>query len=174
MTTNYENALKEMRQEAERITLQSPEEIDKIFRFGIVESRAGSYDQYFTTLVFIQGEVRVIHYFYVTYLIKLLEAEEFNLDQIKTLIRRLRISIEFLGYTGFKNLEKYYVYIEQLLESIDSKKQLWELLDAFNFYLCNIHSWIDHYFPWNMGSAYRQRPPEEFKAMGQVMTGLDA
>ena len=59
MSKDWKAVKKDIDNELEKIRLEAPTEVRKMMH-GIIDSEAGSYGQYFSTIVFVSGEVRAL------------------------------------------------------------------------------------------------------------------
>mgnify|MGYP001016464334 CR=1 FL=1 len=160
----------EIDQEIERIRLEPPDEIKKIFKYCIVESNAGSYGQAFTTMVFTEGDCRYLAFYGANNIVYLCDDPYFTIEQLKTLVRTfVPISAEFLGYCGLKKLWQFVQDIMACLDEIENKVELKELLSSLTLYVAFLNGWIQHYFPWNIGTLFPHRRAEEIKEMSSFI-----
>ena len=84
---NWKEVRDKIEKETEIIQYIPDEDVLKIFRYGILESFAGSYNQYFTTLVFAEGDCRALAFYNANNLLLVAEEEQFNDDE-KAMIKR--------------------------------------------------------------------------------------
>lgn len=159
--------------EAERIRFSEPDEVKKIFQYGLIESGAGSYGQYFSTMVFAEGDCRALTYYNVNNLLFLFDDPLFTLEHLKKLFRLyVPLSAEFLGYCGFKKLWEFAKSILEVLDTVDSKVELKELLTSLAIYVSNLHTWVHHRFPWGIGALFPRKSPEEIKELCRLSQTL--
>ena len=159
--------------ETERIEFTPPDEVLKIFHYGILESGAGSYGQYFTTMVFAEGDCRALAFYNANNLLLVAEEESFTLEHLKTMAGLyLRVSSEFLGYCGLKRIWEFTQDILASLDTVKTKEEYKELINAFNAYVATVHGWIHHYFPWNIGELFPQKKKEDIQKMGELSKDL--
>jgi hypothetical protein len=153
-------------EEANRIRLTEPDEVKKIFQYGLIESQAGSYGQYFSTMVFAEGDCRALTYYNVNNLLFLFDEPLFTLEHIKKLFRLyVPLSAEFLGYCGFKKLWEFVQAILEVLDDVKSKEELKELITSLAIYVANLHAWVHHRFPWGLGILFPRKKPEEIEEL---------
>jgi hypothetical protein len=156
-------------EEAERIRFSEPDEVKKIFQYGVIESQAGSYGQYFTTMVFAEGDCRALAYYNVNNLIFVFDETSFTLEQMKFLIKLyLPLGSEFLGYCGFNKLWEFVQAVLDCVDSIKSKEELKELITSLSLYAANLHAWVHHKFPWNAGALFPRKNLDEIKEMARL------
>ncbi len=87
MAKNWKDVKATIDQETERVRFTPPDEVIKIFKYGIIDSDAGSFGQYFTALVFIEGDCRALAYYNANNLIVMADDDSFNLEHLKTMTK---------------------------------------------------------------------------------------
>ena len=159
----------EVETEIERIWLEEPEEVRRL-RMGFVDSGAGSYGQYFTTLVFADGEVRALGYLCYTTILNAVEDSDFDLGHIRKLSKTLiPVCAEFLGYCGLTKIWDFSRRFLIIMERAESKDGLKELVRSLVLYVNRIHGWMHFYFPWGLGSQYRQKTKEDVEELSSLI-----
>ncbi|OGT31205.1 MAG: hypothetical protein A3E87_04810 [Gammaproteobacteria bacterium RIFCSPHIGHO2_12_FULL_35_23] len=144
--------------EANKIANEPPEVIIDIFQRGIIKNKSGTRGQYFSTLIFIQGVCRSLAYDCVNNFMYLLDEENFTKDHLITILPRyFRANANFLGYCGLDHVWDFTKAIINNLNLIETKEQLYRLVSAYNYYLANLYTWIQHYFPWRLGNEFPLR-----------------
>jgi len=147
--------------EIKRIWLEEPEEVRKIFA-GFIDSGAGSYGQYFTTVVFMDGEVRALGYLVFTGILRALDDPDFDLGQIRKLSQMLvPVCAEFLGYCGLTKVWDFSRRYLDLVDKIESRDELRGLVRSLVLYVNRMHGWVHFRFPWGFGTQFRQKDVEE-------------
>jgi hypothetical protein len=169
----WKDVVQKIENETTAIQYTPPTEVLKIFHYGIIDSEAGSYGQYFTTMVFAEGDCRALAFYNANNLLIVAEETRFDLEHLKTLARLyLPLGSEFLGYCGLK---KIWEYTQDVLGSLDTLKTIdeyKELINALNTYVAVVHGWIHHYFPWNIGELFPQKKKSDIKRMFELSDGL--
>ncbi|MEM4383383.1 MAG: hypothetical protein QXH32_02320 [Candidatus Caldarchaeum sp.] len=156
-------------EEAERIRLSAPDEVKKIFKYGLIESEAGSYGQYFSTMVFAEGDIRALAYYNLNNLLFLIDEGDFTLEQLKKLFRLyVPLSSEFLSYCGFKRLWEFVRQTLQVLDELKDKEELKQLLTSLALYVAHLHSWVHFAFPWHLGILFRRPSAEDIREFNQL------
>jgi len=140
---------------AESIKLTPPRIVLDIFEKGKIKNNAGTKKQYFSTLVFIQGVCRSLAYDCVNNFVYLFDEESLSIENlIHILPRYLRSNANFLRYCGFDQVWLFAKAIMDSLPLIETKDQLKILLNSYNYYLANLYTWVQHYFPWHLGENF--------------------
>ena len=167
---NWGEVKNKIDKEAEKIIFSPPDEVLKIFKYQIIDSGAGSYDQAFTTMVFCEGDCRAFAYYSCNQLVVIADEPSFTLDHLRYLARLfLPIGPEFQGYCGLKKTWELVQDVLGALDTVKTKEEFKELLNSLNFYVAVVHGWVHHYFPWNIGEIFPQRKTEDIKKMTELM-----
>ena len=161
---NYKAVVKEIRDAADACLYQPDPDIDKILRFGIIDSGAGNAGC-FSAWTFACGDVRHVGA-YCYYIIWFAEHKEFfSLHQLKEMLRNWpRQPAEFAGYVGFERLWDFVQKITASLDSITSKEEVIEVANALWMYANNLNAWIYHYIPWGAGMLIPAMTKADYRA----------
>jgi hypothetical protein len=152
-----EAVVSRVRAETERIWVSPPPEIVHLHE-GQIASRAGSYDQYFSTLVFLNGETRPLGYCALNGLVRLCMSESFSLDALREMTPTfIRTPAEFLGYVGLDTLWQLTQETLGVLPTLKTKEEYLTIIGALALYANVLNTWNLHYFPWQHGSDYPAR-----------------
>jgi hypothetical protein len=145
----------EIHAETERIWVTPPEEILDIHA-GRIQSRAGSYDQYFATLVFVNGEERPLGYCALGGLLKSCFNSDLSLEMLKQITANfIKTPAEFLGYCGLDTLWNFVERTLSVLKDIETKEDYVTLISSLSLYANRLNGWNLHYFPWKHGDDYK-------------------
>jgi hypothetical protein len=147
--------VQELHAETQRIWIAPPQELLDIHA-GRIKSKAGSRDQYFTTMLFVNGEQRPFGYGAIGGLIKSCFNSEVSLDVLKQLTANfIKVPAEFLGYCG---LDKQWAFTQRTLEvlkDVETRDDYVTLMSVLGLYANCLNGWNLHYFPWAHGEQYR-------------------
>jgi hypothetical protein len=161
MAKDWKTLKAEIEAEVKRIWMHEPEEHKKL-RLGIVENQAGSYGQYFTTWEFAVGMIRDYPGYGLYPLLKLATTDQFDLAQVQAMFRAFDPPYtSYLGYSGFRTLERFGAEIIQSFDSMESKDDFIELLKPYILYLNKLNAWCFHYFPHGLGVLYPLQRAQE-------------
>ncbi len=161
---------REIDREIRRIWLEEPKEVKKL-RMGFIDSGAGSYGQYFTTMVFADGEVRALGYLVYTGILRAIDDPDFDLDHIRKLSRMLvPVCSEFLGYSGFNKVWDFSRRYLELVDKMDNRDELRGVVRSLVLYVNRMHGWIHFYFPWGLGTQFRQKTKKDAEELKRLMT----
>lgn len=164
-----EDLNKEVREEIERIWLEEPEQVRKL-RTGFIDSDAGSYGQYFSTFVFVDGEIRALGYLCYTTVLNVIEDSSFDAVHIRKLAKLLiPVCAEFLGYCGFTKVWEFSRRFLDLVDRTESKEGLKELVRSLVLYVNRMHGWVHYYFPWGLGSQYRIKGEDDIEQLESLI-----
>lgn len=165
MATKIENFKKEIDEEIKKIWLEEPKELKKI-RLGFIDSQAGSYGQYWTTYVFVDGEIRALGYLCYSTLLRMVDDPQYDMYHLRALARELvPVCAEFLGYCGLKKMWEFTKTFIDMLEEIDNKKDFKDLVRLLTLYTNRLHGWVHFYFPWGLGVLFPLRTKADAKEM---------
>jgi hypothetical protein len=169
MPKDWRQLKKEIEEETRRIWLEEPEELRKL-RLGIIDNEAGSYGQYFTTWDFANGMIRDYSMYTLYPILKLAQDERFTLEHLKAMFRVFDPPYSvYLGYSGFRTLEKFAAEFIQTFESIKSKEDFIEIFKSFIRYANKLAAWSFHYFPWGIGVLFpHERAKEIMKLLSRT------
>jgi hypothetical protein len=147
--------VREIVAETQRIWVDPPEELLDIHA-GKIKSGAGSRGQYFTTMLFVNGEQRPFGYGAIGGLIKSCFNNDVSVDALKQIAGNfIKVPAEFLGYCG---LDKQWDYTQRTvaaLKDVHTKSDFVTLMSALGLYANCLNGWNLHYFPWVHGDAYK-------------------
>jgi len=136
-----------------------PLELSKM-KHGIIDSRAGSYGQYFSTMVFTLIYTLAIAEISIYDLLKLSSEDDISLDVLKK-ITTVKFSsgfqpTEFLGYCALTKTHDFMQRILSMLEHVEDKGEYRKLVGAYASYITVLHWRLHIIFPWNLGSFFPQ------------------
>ena len=146
--------LARIQDETQKVWIHPPQEIDDLHR-GLIRSGAGSYSQYFSTLVFLNGETRPLGYCALNGLVRLSQSESFSLQALREMTPNfIRTPAEFLGYVGLDTLWIFTQETLGVLPLLQTKEQFTALIGALALYANVLNTWNLQYFPWHHGAGY--------------------
>ncbi|MBS1890381.1 MAG: hypothetical protein JST59_03755, partial [Actinobacteria bacterium] len=141
-------------------------------RLGIFESDAGSYGQYFSNLVFVNGDMRALST-WITPAIVLRAASDdrFTLDQCKDVFAWTNlVNVDFLAYCVFVKFGEFIHRIVDGFDEISSKEEFDRVLAEWYAYANRMYLWVHHSFPWGLGTAYPKPTAEDLEFMQEART----
>lgn len=144
----------EIHAETQATWVTPPREVVDIHS-GRIASGAGAYDQYFSTIVFVNGEERALAYNALGGLLKSAVRSDISLAELVQITPNfVCVPAEFLGYCGLETLERFATRFVSVLPKLRSKREYVTLLSALTLYANKLNGWILHYFPWIHGEDY--------------------
>ncbi|MBI1982325.1 MAG: hypothetical protein HYS68_01955 [Candidatus Levybacteria bacterium] len=154
---DLEDLVNRIYDECEFIWMTPPKDLMNIHK-GKIKSEAGSYNQYFSTMVFVNGEVRQLGYNAFGGLLKSFSNQKISLRVAKELPQPFsEVAAGFLGYCGLEKLNQFTQEALIFSKKARSKKELTQLYNALCIYANRLHGWSLHYFPWKHGKNYQFR-----------------
>jgi hypothetical protein len=150
-------------QETDEIWSEEPPEV-RAMRLGVFTSDAGTGDQYFSNLVFINGDLRTLSTWTTPkILMKCLSDDRFTLEQCQDLFAWINLgSVDFLAYCGFVKLGRFARSIIDAYPLMNDKTDLAHLLEAWYIYSNRLYFWVHHAFPWGLGVAFPKLTQDDF------------
>ncbi|HVY45585.1 MAG TPA: hypothetical protein VHB21_06880 [Minicystis sp.] len=151
--------LDEIVTELQKTWLSSPAEIDALHA-GRIPSGAGSRGQWFSTLVFVNGETRPLGYSGFGGLMQVCRDPAVPLDMLVRLTRHfIRVPAEFLGYCGLGRLWDFVGRLLDVLPLLETKDEYFALVSALGLYTNQLNAWNLHHYPWHVGGeSFRFSP----------------
>lgn len=147
--------VREIHAETQRIWVHPPEELLDI-HCGRIKSGAGSRGQYFTTMLFVNGEQRPFGYGAIGGLIKSCFNTDVSLESLKQIAGNfIKVPAEFLGYCGFDKQWDFTQRTVAALKDVHEKEDFVTLMSALGLYANCLNGWNLHYFPWIHGEDYK-------------------
>jgi hypothetical protein len=148
--------VREIVSETQRVWVNPPEELLDIHK-GHIKSGAGSRGQYFTTMLFVNGEQRPFGYGALGGLVRSCFNSDVSVESLKQIAGNfIKTPAEFLGYCG---LDKQWSFTQRAvaaLKDVHSKDDFVTLMSALGTYANCLNGWNLHYFPWSHGEAYKR------------------
>jgi hypothetical protein len=172
MNSEVRKVVDHLQTEAAKIKTNCPMEILRLFKYQIVPTNMGGlWNTAFTVMVFAEGDMRAMNAYMLFPMCRMIERDGITIEQIKMMFREtVPISAEFVGTCGLESIWTNVKMILGVLDSIDNKADLKELIEAFAAYQTNFHNWIHFYFPWYAGEVFPLRKKEDVAEMAQIMS----
>ncbi|MGW9211803.1 cucumopine synthase-related protein [Embleya sp. NPDC055664] len=119
----------------------------------------GSRGQYFSTLVYVNGELRLLGSTTLNPLVAATFDPQVTVGSLRAMLPRLTVmQADFLGHCGFHNLHAFLHRAYRILPAIRSKEEFRSLAAALALYVNCQRRWALHYFPWHHGESHRFVP----------------
>ena len=143
--------------ETERIWLTEPEEL-KALRLGLLKSKPGAYDQWWTALDFANGTIRDFSMYTMYPLLKSAMDGCMTLDQLKVLVKNMHPPVtDYLRYSNYLTLDAYDREFISLLDTFDTKEEFIEFYKTYVKYTNKLAAWSYHYMTWEVMALYPYR-----------------
>ncbi|MFF5176301.1 hypothetical protein ACFY3U_27275 [Micromonospora sp. NPDC000089] len=147
--------INEIHDETVRVWIEPPTELMSIHE-GEIKSGAGSYDQYLSTMVFVNGETRPLGYCALNGLINLWASGEHSLETLRAITPTfVSTPAEFLGYCGLDNLWRFTRQALDSLPQVQTREEYFSLVSTLSLYANCLNTWNLHLFPWELGDRFR-------------------
>ncbi|KAK2752868.1 hypothetical protein FQN54_008021 [Arachnomyces sp. PD_36] len=163
VTLKAKKLVQEIHDETEKSWSGTSSDLDLVHQ-GLAPSRAGSKDSFFSTMVFINGEIRPLGYNVLNGILNLAATQpHFDLSHLITLYRTFASTpSEFTGYTGANFLCTMYKSINALIttdvefnpDAEEAREDFLALISAFARYVNLLNAQNLHLFPWKHGVEY--------------------
>jgi hypothetical protein len=166
MTDTVSDLIAQLDAETERIWLTEPSEI-RALRLGVFPSGAGTHGQYFSNMVFVNGDMRALSSWITpAVILRAMDDDRFTLDQCKDLFAWTNmINADFLAYCGFVRYAELVHAIVGSFDDVASKDELVALLSAWYRYASRMYFWVHQVFPWSLGSAFPRPSQDDMEFM---------
>lgn len=159
----------EITAETQSIWLEPPREVVGLFN-GNIASGAGAYNQYFSTMVFVNGEERALAYNALGGLLKSCKRSDISLAALQQITPNfVLVPAEFLGYCGLTKLAEFATRMVSLLGDLQSKDEYAVVLSALTMYANKLNGWNLHYFPWIYGKEHAYKQPLAEQPLGPML-----
>jgi hypothetical protein len=152
--------------ETDRIWLTEPEEI-KCIRLGVFPSGVGSYGQYFSNLVFVNGDLRSLATWVTPgMVVNILNDPDFSLAQCQKIFAWLNlVNVDFLAYCGLVKFAQFAHDIIEAAPLYKTKEEYQETIKVWYVYANRLYLWVHEVFPWGLGSAFPKVTEENLQFM---------
>jgi len=159
----------EIRQRREAIWFEMPAEVARLSR-GEIPRHTGSYGQYFTSLLFAEGETRTMTDEVLWSLRQVSQAPDTDLHTIQRVMDELvSYKADFLDFIGLPETAALFKEFLATALSLTGKEELIELIGEMLTFGNRFQMWIDFVFPWGVANAFpRPVPTPKFPPARQV------
>lgn len=159
--------------EIDRVWLEEPAEIQKI-RWGVIDSGAGSGNQYFTVLVHLEAYLMVVGGDVMSRFLKIAQYEDVQLPTLNRITKEFLVEnfdlFEFMADLGLENMFRIGQLYSNALETLATKEEYIQLTSAMLTYVNRMHRWTYFMFPWHLGVAFPKRTPAEIRSFSNIVT----
>ena len=164
MAKSWKELAAEIEKQTRNMGATCPDEI-KRFHYGLItHSEAGKHqkNQYFGHWTHAYASCFIYSMDILPSIGRLAANPDFGLKQAKQLFCDISQSgnvfiLAGSGFGGQKGLAKYIQAMIDVFDTVQTKEEFIELLDAFGAYVARLWLWFHWYFPWGLGPAVFQR-----------------
>ncbi|MDC7287755.1 hypothetical protein NXH76_08085 [Blautia schinkii] len=172
MAKTWQEIRELMVKEYREISVDCPKEIIKIFKYDIIDSKAGSFNTALTNQVFLAGEIRYLGSYAANRTVAVADLsgdKEVSLESLKAIYKIfIPMSAEFSAYCGLQRVWYWDKEVQSVFDQITTKEDFKSLVSAYANIVSAYNGWILFYFPWNLGDARKQRSREDIKEMAEL------
>jgi hypothetical protein len=167
---NWKDVRDLLNTEAEALRFTPAPEVVRLFQHQIVPSGMGTAGQAFTTMVFAQGDLRALFSYNTLCLARLVDRPTFTLEALKEMYHEyVPMSAEFLYTCGLERVWDLTKMVMAALDTLKTKAEFKELIDANVYYLSVVAGWVHILFPWYIGELFPQQKPEKVKEAARFL-----
>ena len=175
MAKSWKELAEELEEETRKIGAICPSEI-KRFHYGLItHSEAGKFalNQYFGHWVHAYACYFILAADILPSIGRLVADPKVDLEYAKHAFCDIMQSGNMFllwAYGGQKSYGKYVQEMIQVFDTVQTKDQFVNLLEAFQAYMARLYLWFHWYFPWGIGAALYQRvEPEDVDEMRRLI-----
>ncbi len=169
---HWADVRKKIETETTRIWSEESDDIARL-RMGIVPGQAGSFGQYFSTLVFALTYTLALGEHVVYGLVKGADNEKITLQSLKELTKEHFVvgfrAPMFVGYVLAPKAETFAEDIVAALDTVETPADFKTLLGSYFTYLNILHWWLHVYFPWSLGGVFEQVDSTRVSALQRLL-----
>lgn len=173
LAKSWKELASELEEETGKMGTTCPDEI-KRFHYGLItHSEVGKYtkNNYLGQWTHAYAASFIYSVDILSSIGRLVSDPDFGLKQAKQLFSDISQSgnvfvLAGSGFAGQKGLGKYIQAMIDVFDTVQTKEEFLELLDAFQAYTARRWAWFHWYFRWGLGPAVFQRiDPEDLQEM---------
>ena len=172
MAKSWQELKKELEEATRMIMVTCPDEIKRFHYKIITHSDAGkhSINQYF-------GHLEHTYDWYVGYvehihpsILRLAIDPDFELKHVKKMLTAALATVDFFAtYSGQKSVANYANEVLGAFDTVQTKEEFVELIEALGTFITRLYWWFHWYFPWGVGASLCQRlSPEDIKEIARL------
>ena len=164
MSDKVQATIVALRKLREDMWFDMPAEIERFGR-GVQPRGTGAYQQYFTPLMFAEGEARTMSDEVLWCVWQLATDESTDLDTLGRVVSDLvGYKADFLDFVGLPEAAAVFHQFVEAIQAAEGRGEFVELIDAALSYANRFHMWVDAVFPWGIANGFqRPKSTEELK-----------
>lgn len=149
-----QTVIDELEGERERIWLRIPEDVNDLGQ-GIIPRMTGPKKQYFTSLLYADGEARTLADEILWGLIEIAQKPEADLATLKMVVTQVvDYKADFFDFVGLPLTCKWTHRYAEGARAAETLEQFAAVTGAALSYMNRVHMWIQSVFPWGIASAF--------------------
>lgn len=156
--------------ETDRIWSTEPDEI-RAMRLGVYPSECGSYGQYFSNMVFINGDMRALSTWITPKVVlQSLAHDDFTLEQCQSIFSWINmVNSDFLAYANMVTFARFIRAIVDSYPQMKTKEDMFGLVEAWYGYANRLYFWVHSAFPWGVGLAFPRLTRDDADFIAKAM-----
>jgi hypothetical protein len=149
-----QDVIAELDAERERIWLTLPEDVRDLGN-GIIPRMTGPKKQYFTSLLYADGEARTLADEVLWGLIEISQKPGADLDTLKMVVTQVvDYKADFFDFVGLPLTCRWTHRYAEGARAAETFEEFREVTGAALSYMNRVHMWIQSVFPWGIASAF--------------------
>ncbi len=149
-----DDVIAELNAERERIWLTLPEDVRDLGN-GIIPRLTGPKKQYFTSLLYADGEARTLADEILWGLIEISRNPDADLDTLKLVVNQVvDYKADFFDFVGLPLTCRWTHRYAEGARAAETLEEFREVTGAALSYMNRVHMWIQSVFPWGIASAF--------------------
>lgn len=149
-----QTVIDELEAERERIWLSIPKDVNDLGQ-GIIPRMTGPKKQYFTSLLYADGEARTLADEILWGLIEISGKPEADLDTLKLVVTQIvDYKADFFDFVGLPLTCKWTHRYAEGARAAETLEEFAAVTGAALSYMNRVHMWIQSVFPWGIASAF--------------------
>lgn len=148
------DVIAELDAERERVWLKLPEDIRDLGN-GIIPRLTGPKKQYFTSMLYAEGEARTLADEVLWGLIEISQKPDADLATLKMVVNQIvDYKADFFDFVGLPLTCKWTHRYAEGARAAETLEEFRAVTGAALSYMNRIHMWIQSVFPWGIASAF--------------------
>ncbi|MCU1526243.1 MAG: Shikimate dehydrogenase substrate binding protein [Frondihabitans sp.] len=149
-----QDVITELDTERERIWLTLPEDVRDLGN-GIIPRFTGPKKQYFTSLLYAEGEARTLADEIYWGLIEVTHKPNADLDTLKMIVTQIvDYKADFFDFVGLPLTCKWTHRYAEGARAAETLEEFAAVTGAALSYMNRVHMWIQSVFPWGIATAF--------------------
>ena len=152
--STVEDVIRELDAERERIWLQLPEDVRDLGN-GIVPRKTGPKKQYFTALLYAEGEARTLADEVLWGFIEIAKKPDADLETLKMFVTQVvDYKADFFDFVGLPLTCSFIHRYAEGARAATTLEEFAAVTGSALSYANRVHMWIQSVFPWGIANAF--------------------